>query len=118
MFRRRSEIAERPLTKWEYGIVTALVGVGGPGSQVVRESVPYLVWTGNCGCGCPSFKVRDRRFPQQPHVLEHFSSGCTPDRSVGFDLYLGPDGRPLCVDVETDGGDVRPRPDTLIVARV
>jgi len=118
MFRRRSEVAERPLTKWEYGIVTALVGVGGPGSQVVRESVPYLVWTGGCGCGCPSFKVRDRRFPQQPHVLERFSTGRTPDGSVGLDFYLGPDGRPLCVDVETDGKGLRPAPDTLIVARV
>jgi len=38
---------------------------------------------------------------------------------VGLDFYLGPDGRPLCVDVDTDGKDQRPPPpDTLIVARV
>ena len=108
---------ERPLTDWELGVVTALVGISGPGTDVVRESVPYLVWTGGCGCGCPSFTVRDGRFPRQPHVLEHFSTGRTPDRSVGFDLFLGPDGRPLSVDVETDGRDVHPPPDTLVVAR-
>jgi hypothetical protein len=114
---QRESAMERPLADWELGVVIALVRVGGLGSGVVRESVPYLVWTGGCGCGCPSFNVRDGRFPRQPHVLERFSSGHTPDGSVGFDLYLWPDGRPLSVDVETDGRDVRPAPDTLVVAR-
>jgi hypothetical protein len=49
--------------------------------------------------------------------LERFSTGGTPDGSMSLDFYLGPDGRPLCVDVETDGKDL-PAPDTLIVARV
>jgi hypothetical protein len=110
-------VTERPLSEWELLVVKAMLDVGGPRDETVRDSVPYLVRTGGCGCGCPSFNVRDRRFPPQPHVLERFSTGGTPDGSMSLDFYLGPDGRPLCVDVETDGKDL-PAPDTLIVARV
>lgn len=108
---------ERPLTDWERGIVAVLADVGGPGSDVVRESVPHLLRTGGCGCGCPSFNVRDSRFPRQPHVLGIFANGGVPDQSVGFVLYVGGDGRPLGVDVESDGEDVRPSPATVIAER-
>jgi hypothetical protein len=36
---------------------------------------------------------------------------------VGFVLYVGGDGRPLSVDVESDGEDVRPSPATVIAER-
>jgi hypothetical protein len=110
-------VAERPLSEWELLVVAAMVDVGGPGAETIRESVPYLVRTGGCGCGCPSFNVRDGRFPPQPHEMERFSTGHTSDGSASLDFYLGPDGRPLCVDIETDGKDL-PAPDTLIITRV
>jgi hypothetical protein len=108
---------ERTLNQWERGVVEALATADGPGSDVVRESLPHLVWTGGCGCGCASFNVRDARLPPQRHELEHFANGWTPDRHVEFMLWIGPDGRPKSVDVESDDHMARPDPATIVVKR-
>lgn len=110
---------ERPLTSWERLVITRLAAVEHTDAAVVQESLPHLVVTGGCGCGCPSFDVRDRRFPQQPHQLGHFSNGWTPDRLFGFAFYTGPDGRPISVDVfdnrPEDSRPAWPDPSKLIV---
>ncbi len=90
---------ERPLSDWERRVLVRLASVEGDQAPLVRESLEHLVVTGGCGCGCRSFDVRDRRFPAQPHHLGHFSNGWTQDKSFGFALWTGPDGRPLTVDV-------------------
>ena len=86
----------------------------------MRESVPHLVVTGGCSCGCPSFNVRDARFPQQPHHLGHYANGWTLDRSFGFALWTGPDNRPISVDVETPPewteADGLPEPPSVLVS--
>ena len=83
------------------------------GSKVVRESIPHLVVTGECGCGCASFNVRDARFPAQPYHLGHFSNGLARDDGVGFVLWTGPDDRPISVDVENEPG-VLPNPTSIV----
>ncbi len=83
---------ERALTEWEAAVVTRLASLDAVGADVVRESVPHLVVTGGCGCGCPSFDLRDVRYPRQPHHLSHFADGWTPDRQIGFVLFLDPAG--------------------------
>ena len=76
--------------------------------------MPHLVVTAVCDCGCPSFNVRDSRFPKVPHELEHFANGVTPDWEGGFVLWLGPDRRPIAVDaVFHDGGKTPPDPATV-----
>ena len=80
----------------------ALASVDRKGVDRVRESIPHLVVTGACGCGCASFNVRDRRYPPVPHMLEHFANGAVADPPVGLVLWTGPDGRPLSVDVDNE----------------
>lgn len=82
----------------------ALLNVDGAGADGARELVPYPVWAGGCGCGCPQFNVRDRRFPPRAHELEHFSTGHARDRSVGVRPVSRADSRPLSVNVETWAG--------------
>jgi hypothetical protein len=108
---------ERPLTEWERGVVGALAGLDADGGPHVRESLPHLVVTGGCECGCASFYVRDSRHPQQPHELLHFSNGVAQSSTdaVGFVLWLGPDGRPISVDVDPTEG-VLPDPSTIVVS--
>jgi hypothetical protein len=106
---------ERDLTNWEHAVVEVLAGLDHVGGERVRDSIPYLVVTGSCECGCASFTVRDRRFPEQPHQLEHFSNGVAGDPPVGFVLWLGPDGRPIAVDVENQPG-VLPDPAHIAVS--
>lgn len=91
---------ERPMTAWERALVERLGSVQGDGQELVTDSIPHLVVTGMCGCGCPSFNVRDNRFPPQPHELGHFANGWSAERTFGFMLWVGPDGRPISVDVE------------------
>jgi hypothetical protein len=105
---------ERDLSDWEQAVVRALAGLDRDGAERVRESLPFLVVTGGCECGCASFNVRDRRYPSQPHELEHFSNGVA-DTSVGFVLWLGPDGGPISIDVENEPG-VLPDPSRIVVS--
>lgn len=105
---------ERDLSAWERAVVGALARLDRDGGERVRESLPYLVVTGGCECGCASFNVRDHRYPSQPHELAHFSNGVA-DASVGFVLWLGPDGRPISVDVENEPG-VLPDPSRIVVS--
>ena len=105
---------ERDLTAWEQAVVGALAALDREGGDCVRESVPYLVVTGACECGCASFNVRDRRYLSQSHELEQFSNGAA-DASVGFVLWLGSDGRPASVDVENEPG-VLPDPSRIVVS--
>jgi hypothetical protein len=107
---------ERALSEWEQGVVRALASIDDPMSPMsvkVRESLPHLVVTGMCECGCASFNVRDTRYPPQPHELEHFATGRSADGSVGFDLWLGPDGGPISIDVDNEPG-VLPDPSTIV----
>jgi hypothetical protein len=119
-------VPPRPLTTWERSIVTTLVSIDGPPDgpdpAALRESVPHLVVTGMCGCGCPSFFVRDARRGVQPPEggSFHYSNATTPDRRIG--LFLLVEGeRPWSVDVmlppDMDGSspDARPDPRTLLV---
>jgi hypothetical protein len=111
----QTERVERPLTEWEREVVGRLASLDAPGSDVVRESLPHLVVTGMCGCGCASFNVRDCRFPAQPHRLCHFANGSAADLRVGFVLWVGPDGRPISVDVDNEPGTL-PDPDSISVS--
>jgi hypothetical protein len=106
---------ERELTKWEQGVVAVLAGLERDGGERVREALPYLIVTGGCDCGCASFNVRDRRYSAQPHHLNHFSNGVVSDPPVGFMLWLGPDGRPISVDVDSQPGDL-PDPSQIEVS--
>ena len=106
---------ERPLTEWERDVVGRLASLDAPGSDVVRESIPHLVVTGMCECGCASFNVRDRRFPAQPHRLGHFANGSVADPRVGFVLWVGPDGRPISIDVDNEPGAL-PDPESISVS--
>jgi hypothetical protein len=106
-------MTERPLTAWEREVMEVLAGVDGDRATVVRESIPHLVWTGGCECGCASFTVRDERYPPQPHQLSHYSNGVSrSEPAVGFCLWTGPDGRPLSVDVDNQPGQL---PDTTAI---
>lgn len=113
---------ERPLTDWERQVLSRLASVVDPNTVVVLDSLPHLVVTGECGCGCPSFDVRDTRYPEQPHKLAHHANGWTPDRTFGFALWLGPDDRPKSVDVfdnRPEGSPPEwPDPATLVVEAV
>ena len=108
-------MVERDLSDWERAVVGALASLDRDGGDRVRESVPHLVVIGGCDCGCASFNVRDRRYPAQAHELEHFSNGVVVDPSVGFVLWLGPDGRPISIDVENEQG-VLPDPSQMVVS--
>jgi hypothetical protein len=101
---RQSVRVERPPSEWERRVLEALAGIDAPGADAVRESLPHLVVTGGCDCGCASFNVRDTRYPPVPHHLCRFSNGSTFGESVGFVLWLGVDGRPLSVDVDNERG--------------
>jgi hypothetical protein len=108
---------ERPLTEWERGVIEALASLDADDGAFVRESLPHLVVTGVCECGCASFNVRDHRHPTQPHQLRHFSNGqsLSGTDSIGFVLWLGPDGRPISVDVDPTEHAL-PDPSTVIVS--
>ena len=106
---------ERPLTAWQHDVIVALAAVEGEESHTVRESIGHLVVTGGCDCGCASFNVRDSRYPAQSHHLRHFANGVAADGQVGFVLWLGPDGRPISVDVENEPG-VLPDPSTIVAS--
>ncbi|MGB6059318.1 MAG: hypothetical protein WBF71_13755 [Microthrixaceae bacterium] len=106
---------ERELTQWERAVLGILASLDSDGGERVRESLPHLVVTGGCGCGCASFDVRDHRHPEQPHELNHFSNGVVGDPPVGFVLWLGPDGRPISVDVNNEPG-VFPDPIQIAVS--
>lgn len=75
------------MTDWERGVLAALLSIDGPpdgpDGRVLRESLPHLVVTGGCDCGCPSFFVRDARQPPDEDSDGHFhySNAATPDRS-------------------------------------
>lgn len=103
---------ERDHSRWERAVIVRLAALESEGGERVRESLPHLVVTGGCECGCASFDVRDRRYPVQPHVLEHFSTAKGGQPGVGFDLWLGPDGRPISVDVNNEPG-VLPDPEQI-----
>lgn len=106
---------ERDLTEWERAVVGVLTSLDLDGGERVRDSLPHLVVTGGCDCGCASFNVRDRRYPAQPYELEHFANGVVVNPSVGFVLWLGPDGRPISVDVDNRPG-VLPDPSQIVVS--
>jgi len=105
---------DRPLTIREAQVLVALAGLDAPGSAVAREAVPFLVVTGTCGCGCASFFVRNSRQPIQTQEMSHFSNGVTASPLVGFVLWLGPDGRPMSVDVDNESGEL-PDPASMVV---
>jgi hypothetical protein len=106
---------ERPLTDWEHAVVETLSDIPSELKPQVRESLPYLVVTGACDCGCASFKVRDSRFEATPHQLFHYSNGVTAS-GVGFALFLGPNNRPISIDVDNQPG-VLPDPGAIRVSR-
>lgn len=96
-------------------MILALTGIESDESEAIRESIAHLVVTGGCDCGCASFNVRDGRYPAPPHHLQHFANGVAADGQVGFVLWLGPDGRPISVDVENEPG-VLPDPTTIVAS--
>lgn len=104
----------RPLSEWERRVLDRLASLRANDAEVVRESLSHLVVTGGCECGCASFHIRDQRFPPQPHHLNHYSNGVSSD-GVGFVLWLGPDGRPISVDVENEPGSL-PDPESITVS--
>lgn len=108
---------DRELSTWERDLLAALASAPGPQRETIRESLPYLVWTGGCGCGCASFNVRDSRYEEPPHELVHYSDGWTPDHSISFAFYLGEGNRPISVDIftEQEHFDARPDPATIVV---
>jgi len=108
---------ERQLTEWERGVIEALASLDADEGAFVRDSLPHLVVTGVCECGCASFNVRDLRHPKQPHDLFHFSNGVSRSGTdpIGFVLWLGPDGRPISVDVDPTERSL-PDPSTIAVS--
>jgi hypothetical protein len=112
---RQPEWVERPLTEWECQVLSRLASLDAGGAEVVRESLTHLVVTGGCECGCASFNLRDVRFASQPHVLAHYSNGASSD-GVSFGLWLGPDGRPISVDVGNEPGSM-PDAESIIVSQ-
>lgn len=116
---------ERLLTPWERDVLAALLSIegppGGPDAASMRESVPHLVVTEECECGCPSFFVRD---PRQETTRDggsfHFSNGVSRDGQVGLFLLVRND-RPWSVDVTLPPGmapsssDARPAAGNLTV---
>jgi hypothetical protein len=55
---------ERQLTEWERGVIEALASLDADDGAFVRDSLPHLVVTGVCECGCASFNVTDLRHPK------------------------------------------------------
>jgi hypothetical protein len=119
---------ERPLTEWEHGVLSALLSIDdptplGPDGRVLRESLPHLAVTGGCGCGCPSFNLRDVRQPskQESDGQYHYSDAGTRDGRV-FMFLLVENDRPSSVDVmlppgiDGDSPDARPDPASLVVS--
>lgn len=109
------------MTDWEEAVLRELCAIDAPGMDVAREALDHLVVTGGCECGCGSFNLRDARRPLQPHRLNHVANGSCA--GIGFALFLGPDGRPISVDVLLP--DERsivehgyPDPETIAVAPV
>jgi hypothetical protein len=98
-------------------VVSALSSLDADDGEFVRECLPHLVVTGGCGCGCASFFVQDSRHPQRPHELRHFSNGVAPVGAdvIGFVLWLGPDGRPMSVDIDPTEGPL-PDPSSIEVS--
>lgn len=117
---------ERPLTSWEREVLSALVSIDGPGhgpdSAALRESIPHLVVTGECECGCPSFFVRDSRRDEGRSDTGsfHLSNAATPDGRIGMFLLVR-DDRPWSVDVmlppdiAPSSAEARPDPESLLV---
>lgn len=117
---------KRPLSTWERDVVTALVSIdgpeGSPTSRMLRESVPHLVVTAVCDCGCPSFFVEDGRRapPDRETGTFHFSNATTPDGRVGLFLLVK-DDRPWSIDVmlppdiKPSSSEARPDPRSFSV---
>lgn len=109
-------MTERVLSPTEADFLAAVTAVPWPRAAALRESIPYLVVTGGCDCGCASFDVRDTRHSKQAHTLEHWCNAVSADGVAGAAVYLGPAGRLLTVDVvppavalpEVAGLQVRP----------
>lgn len=114
------------MTDWERNVLAALLSIDGPpdgpDGRLLRDALPHLVVTEECGCGCPSFFVRDARQPldQDSDGQFHYSNGLTPDGSVDLFLLVRND-RPWSVDVmlppDMDGASpsARPDPASLVV---
>lgn len=117
---------DRALSSWESGVVAALTSVdspsNGPDVHTLRESLPYLVVTSMCGCGCPSFSMRDSRIDDKNHVAGsfHYSNAVSQDGGIGMFLLVAND-RPESVDVRLPPGvqtldpSELPEPSRLIV---
>ncbi len=107
---------ERPLTSWERDVVSALLSVEPDGASsavpALGAAVPHLVVTEICGCGCPSFTVRDSRRPRgATNGVEHFSDARTLDGRVSA-ILLVHDEAPYAVDVMLPPG-IAPSPAAL-----
>lgn len=107
-------MAERALTTEETALLLHVTDVRWPRAAELHASVPFLVVTGGCGCGCASFDIRDTRFPEQRHELEHWCNAVTSDNSAGVAVWLGSEGRLISVDVEPEDGGL-PAAETLEV---
>lgn len=97
----------------------ALAGVdgppGGPDPVALRESIPHLVVTGGCECGCPSFFLRDARQDEDGTIgCFHYANAVTRDGRVGLHLLVKED-TPWSVDVmlppDLSGSEPEARPD-------
>jgi hypothetical protein len=86
-------MAERALTTEEAALLLHVTDVPWPRAAELHTSVPFLVVTGGCGCGCASFDVRDTRFPEHRHELEHWCNAVSSDNSSGVAVWLGSEGR-------------------------
>jgi hypothetical protein len=116
-------VTEEPLSDWESELVVALLSIdveGAESATALRESVPYLVVTERCECGCPSFFVRDQRRTAEEVGSFHYSNAWTRDHSVSFFLLVK-DGSPWSVNVELApdldpaSAEARPNPSDLVV---
>jgi len=76
-------------------VVNALVSIGGPSDGpdplTMREAVPPLVVGDECGCGCPSFFMRDSRQAESEGGSFHYSNAVTPDGRIGLALFVKDD---------------------------
>lgn len=113
------------MTEWERSVVAALVSIDGPpdgpDGEVLRESLPHLVVAEECGCGCPSFFLRDARQASSGEHSDgqyHYSNAATADGSVGLFLLVR-NQRPWSVDVmlppDMHGSSPEARPDPAIL---
>lgn len=108
-------MAERALTEHERLLLDHITKVDWPDAQALNESVAHLVVTGGCGCGCASINVRDVRFPEQRHELEHWCNAVSADGAEAVVLWLGSDRRIAALDVELPDDGRLPDPSNLIV---